>query len=171
MKNLKPHNLEWKGLFEKETELLKDILKDEVVDTYHIGSTAIPGILSKPIIDIVILVKSFETISYFFDELEKIGYKYSKERSSSERYFLTKENATRYHLSIANPKTPYLKRQIMFRDYLINHPKIAKEYEDLKIDLIKKYPSGKDEYSYGKSEFINKILKKAKKEILNLQTF
>ncbi|MFC1623578.1 GrpB family protein [Patescibacteria group bacterium] len=163
MQNLKTYNSKWKELFEKEKELLKNIFEDEAVDIQHIGSTAIPGILSKPIIDIAILVKSFETAESFFDKLERLGYKYSEKRSSSERYFFTKEGSVQYHLSVANPNTSYLKRQMMFRDYLIKHPKIAKKYEILKTGLIKKYPSGKGEYSYGKSEFIDKILEVIKK--------
>ena len=157
--DLKPHDDKWKELFKKEKGTLKTVFGDKATDIQHIGSTAIPWIHSKPIIDIAISVKSFKTASDFFDKLKRLDYEYSEERSSSERYFLTKGNPVEYHLSLVNPNTSYLKRQIEFRDYLINHPEIAKEYGSLKADLIKKYPSGKDEYSYGKSEFINRILK------------
>jgi len=158
--DLEPYNPEWKELFEKEKGLLKNIIGDEALDIQHIGSTAVSGIQSKPIIDIAVLLRSFPTAESFFDQLESLGYEYSKERSSSERYFFTKGDPVEYHLSLVNPETSLLQRQVEFRDYLIKHLETAKEYEDLKKDLINKYPSGKDEYSYGKSEFISKVLEK-----------
>ncbi|MFH0891361.1 MAG: GrpB family protein [Candidatus Falkowbacteria bacterium] len=156
---LELYDIKWKERFAGEKASLMIILGDEAIDIEHIGSTAIPGIHSKPIIDIAVLIRSFKIAKDFIPALRKAGYKYSEKRSSFERYFFSKGDPAKFHLSLANPDTLYVKRQIAFRDYLNNHPEKAKEYENLKSDLIKKYPSGRDEYSYGKSEFINTILK------------
>ena len=156
---LKTHSPEWEKLFGQEKKLLTKILGEELVDVQHVGSTAIPNIKSKPIIDIAIFVKNFEDKNFFTKKLEELGYKYSKEKSSTERHFFTKENSIKYYLSIANPKTSFFQRQTAFRDYLINHPEKAKEYEKIKEKLIKKFPSGKDKYSHGKSEFVKQVLR------------
>jgi GrpB-like predicted nucleotidyltransferase (UPF0157 family) len=61
-------------------------------------------------------------------------------------------------------KTPYWERQLLFRDYLINHPNLAKEYEQLKEKLLLLYPEARQQYSDGKSEFVNKVLRLAKEQ-------
>jgi GrpB-like predicted nucleotidyltransferase (UPF0157 family) len=158
--DLKPYDPEWKELYQKEKGLLKNVVKDEVLDIQHIGSTAVSAIQSKPIIDVAVLLRSFPAEQLILDQLESFGYKYSEERSSSERQFFTQGDPVEYHLSLVNPKTTLLQRLVAFRDYLNEHLEIAKEYEDLKKDLINKYPSGKGEYSHGKSEFVSKVLEK-----------
>ncbi len=159
--DLQTYTKKWADMYRSEQQALKALFNDELVAIEHIGSTAISKIKSKPIIDTAIIFREFGEANNYIDRLRELGYEYSPERSSSERYFFSKGNPAQYHLSIANPETSYLQRQVAFRDHLIDHPDIAKEYEALKLDLIKKYPSGKKEYSYGKNEFIAKVLELA----------
>lgn len=159
---LEQYNSKWKKFFEKEKKSLKNIFGDEAIEIQHIGSTAIPGIRSKPIIDIAIMIKNQKNADQFTPKIIQIDYQFHS--SSTERHFYIKRGPINYNLSIAYAdRGGFWDRQILFRDYLINHPDAAQEYEEVKNNLIKKYPSGKDEYTYGKSEFINRILKKCKK--------
>ncbi|MDP3965165.1 MAG: GrpB family protein [bacterium] len=159
--NLVSYTTDWSQLFQKEKNNLTSLLGSEAVDVQHIGSTAIPGIASKPIVDIIVLLPSFQDALKYIDRLQELGYEYSEERSSTERHFFTKGEPVTVHLSLTDRSTSYWDRQIIFREYLLHHPDAAKEYEALKRSLIQRYPEGREEYSSGKSEFISIVLKKA----------
>ena len=161
--NLVSYSTQWPHLYQQEKDKLLSLLDDDIVDIQHIGSTAVPHIQSKPIVDLMVMLKSIKVVPQYLAQLQELGYEYSEKRSSNERYFFTKGDPVAVHLSLADNTTSFWKRQLLFRDYLLNNPKVAKEYEQLKVDLIKKYPSGKDEYSYGKSAFVENILKKVEK--------
>ena len=168
---IESYSKEWSEKYNKEAKIIKKVLGSEIINTQHIGSTSIYGLSAKPIIDIAILVASIEHISNFTKPLEKIGYVYKPDMSSSERIFLRKGNPAEYHLSIACTSHTFWRRQILFRDYLKSHPEEVKEYDDLKRKIIKELPesdlkdlSRSKEYVFQKTPFIEKILKLANKE-------
>jgi GrpB-like predicted nucleotidyltransferase (UPF0157 family) len=162
---LEDNNPIWEKEFNKEVELIKSVLEpDEIIDIQHIGSTAIKNIKAKPILDIAVLVSPDEYIQSYVRPLNKIGYTYYPESSSSERLFFRKGEPAQFHLSLTQEGvTPFWDRQILFRDYLNTHPEAAKEYEALKEQLIKSDPSAGQEYTDGKTLFVLKILEQAKK--------
>lgn len=154
-----PYNKNWPKIFQAEKELVSSTLGDNVIDIQHIGSTSIPQMSAKPIIDIAVLLPTLENATKYIPLLKKIGYQFFKERSSVERFFFVKGEPAKYHLSLAQPeKFSYWKRQILFRDYLKSHSDLAKEYEKLKKQLIQQHSDGRQKYSEAKSEFINKII-------------
>lgn len=156
---LQPHSPEWIDKFTEEEKLIKNLLGTIAIDIQHIGSTAIPHIMAKPIIDIAVLIPTLEEAHLLVPVLEKHGYLYQKEKSSQERFYFTKGEPEEYHLSLAQPHTySYFKRQILFRDYLKTHPEIAKEYEKLKLDALAKDASN---YLHAKGPFIEKVLELA----------
>jgi len=104
---LTPYSPTWPEKYKKEAELIKHSLGDLVSDIQHIGSTAIPGLSAKPIIDIAVLTKSISDIDSFVTILKKIGYDYKPDMSSVERIFLRKGTPVEYHLSIAKPTHTY----------------------------------------------------------------
>lgn len=161
---LSPYSQQWKNLYEEETVRIKDIIGDLAIDIQHIGSTAIPGMIAKPIIDIAVMLPSLDKAKDLIKPLANLGYNYDESASSSERYFFRKGEPVQYHLSLTAPNVSFWRRQILFRDYLINHPSIAKEYEELKIKLIEKDPTGREDYLNEKSPFVQKISKLAEKE-------
>lgn len=168
--NLVPHEKQWKQLYEEEASLIKDSIGYlGIIDIQHIGSTAIPNIMAKPIIDIAVKIPSLEEIKslikpQIIEPLNKLGYDYDEKRSSSERFFFTKGKPSQFHLSITDTLVSYWRRQILFRDYLINHSSLAKEYEQLKIALLEKESKTSEDYSKGKTIFIQKILTLAENE-------
>jgi GrpB-like predicted nucleotidyltransferase (UPF0157 family) len=135
------------------------------LDVHHIGSTSIPGLSAKSIIDIAVLIPSLEDAQKYLSPLAELGYEYKPAQSSQERYFFVKANPVQFHLSLAqSEKFSYWKRQILFLDYLREHPDTLRQYEELKKDLIKKFPDAGPQYTEGKSEFIQNILLLAEKE-------
>lgn len=166
MKGIENYSSEWPKKYELEAEKIRAILGDDVKDIQHIGSTSIPGIIAKPLIDIGVLVDSIDNIDSFVKNLEPLGYSYKPEMSSVERIFLRKGDPVEYHLSIACPKYTFWNRQMNFRDYLRNHPELVEEYNQLKLKNIETTPnedfsdlSRSKVYNQGKREFVEKILK------------
>ncbi len=166
---LQNYQEKWAVEFTQEAGDIKRILGDSVKDIQHIGSTSIPGMIAKPIIDIGVLVQSIEDISYFTEKLETLGYSYKPDMSSVERIFLRKGNPVTYHLSIACPRHTFWTRNILFRDYIRNHPELIEEYRKLKTENIALTPeddfkdlSRSKTYNKGKGEFVQKVLDLAK---------
>jgi len=166
---LEKYSVKWMEKYNKEAEVIKRIIGPDIIDIQHIGSTAIPGLSAKPIIDIAVLVSSIKDFSHFVEPLKKIGYSYKQDMSSAERIFLRKGDPVEYHISIACPLHTYWERQILFRDYLKSHENFLKEYERLKIETINDIPkeelkdlSRSKIYSSKKGPFIEKVLKLAR---------
>ena len=151
---------DWPVKFQAEKEILQKIFGDKLLAIEHVGSTAIPGLSSKDIIDIAVMIENHEDADYFTEPLKQLGYKLHS--TSAERHFYTKGDPIEHHLSIAYAKRGgFWPRQIMFRDYLRNHPEALEEYQKLKLDLLKKDPTGKSEYIAGKNDFVQEILRSA----------
>jgi GrpB-like predicted nucleotidyltransferase (UPF0157 family)/RimJ/RimL family protein N-acetyltransferase len=129
-----------------EIDRLKEALpSSKIIDIQHVGSTAILGMAAKPIIDIQIAVHSLDEMKVIaIPELQKLGYEYWYENPDPERMFFVKgmppfgEKRT-HHVHIVEPNSKHWSGKINFRDYLIAHPGIAQEYQQLKIKLAQQY--------------------------------
>ncbi|EGQ21686.1 glutamate-rich protein GrpB [Sporosarcina newyorkensis 2681] len=116
-----------------EAEKIKEILKEEIIEIHHIGSTAIPGLKSKPIIDIMPIVKDIENINKYNEKMFKIGYEALGELGMKGRRYFRKggENRThQLHILQADNFTQ-IERHLAVRDYLNSHKGVAEEYKDL----------------------------------------
>ncbi len=129
----------WKRLYKKEEKLLLKTLGKDILDIQHIGSTSVPGVKSKPIIDIAVGVKSLKIGKKFIGPLKKMGYEYRGNAGVRGRLFFAKggrNNRTHYlHVEKLNSKN--WKNHIIFRDYLRSHKKAVREYKKLKETLEK----------------------------------
>ncbi len=160
---------QWPYLAELEIQTLCNVLpKKHIIDIQHVGSTAIPGMLAKPIIDIQIAVDSLYAIKNIaIETLKTLGYEYWYDNPDTERMFFVKgmppfgEKRT-HHVHIVEPSSKHWKEKILFRDYLISHPQIMREYEKLKRSLATQHTYDREQYTDAKTKFINDILCKAK---------
>jgi len=163
---IEEYNSEWKEKFEEEADKIKNLLGEKITSIEHIGSTSIPGTISKPIIDMAITISTYKNADGVAESLSELGYPFDKENhdeaNSTERHLLRKGNPVEYHLSIAyKDRGCFLERQILFRDYLREHGDAVEEYNKLKRQLIKEDPTGKNGYIESKTDFVMGILKKA----------
>lgn len=157
-----PYDSHWSEKYLQEAKVIRSVLAENILDMQHIGSTAMKGISSKPIIDMAVLFAPQDVNNECIESLAKIGYTYYPESSSVERMFFRKGEPVEYHLSVAaQGKTSYWERQIAFRDFLNSHPVFAQEYETLKKELIEVDPTGRQTYSDGKTSFVERIIKMA----------
>ena len=148
----------WKKMYEDEKNILMNIFKGENFIYQHVGSTSIKGLLAKPIVDIVVGVHDMNKLDQYLDILKTI---YTvKCNSHSDEILLIKENNVEtfclIHVLATNSKR-YIDL-IKFRDILNKNPDIVKEYEKLKIELLKKYANDRKLYTKSKNSFIQDVL-------------
>jgi GrpB-like predicted nucleotidyltransferase (UPF0157 family) len=159
-----PHLHEWKEKYEKEAILWRELLGDILEDIHHIGSTAIPGLWAKPVIDILIEVKSLEEVDPLNERFREKGYDPKGENGLLNRRYFQKGGDNRtHHVHIFPHRHEEVFRHIVFRDYLIAHPKEAKRYEELKRKLATEFTDNPALYSEGKTNLIRELDEKAKK--------
>ncbi|MFI4955225.1 MAG: GrpB family protein [Gammaproteobacteria bacterium] len=162
---LVPYNPEWPSLAQKEIAILRKSLPAEhIIDIQHVGSTAISNMRAKPILDIQIAVDSLEAIKPMaISALAQLEYIFWDANPDLERMFFVKsmppfgEKRT-HHVHITEYTSKHWQDKIFFRDYLKAHPETAKEYEDLKCTLEKRYKYDREQYTDAKTSFINKVL-------------
>ena len=162
-----PYRSGWPELFEQEAGLLQRALGEKAQRTEHIGSTAIPGMAAKPIIDIMVAVDSLTQAPESLPAIEALGYQYKPLDTIRERMFFTKESSPEYrthHLNLAEPESGFWKNHLTFRDYLRAHDQITTEYVNLKQHLAEVYAETQQIDIEGKSEFVAKVLELAEKE-------
>ncbi|MEE6131986.1 hypothetical protein CHN50_04330 [Priestia aryabhattai] len=157
-----PYKREWKDQYEVEKQLIEEVFQDEIVDIHHIGSTSVPGLAAKPVIDILIEVKNIAFIHTYNDEMIKRGYECKGENGIEGRRYFQKGGEDRtHHVHMYEQGHSEVGRHLRFRDYLIKHPDEAQEYACLKQELAKKYQYSPAEYVEGKTSFIQMINQKA----------
>ncbi len=153
---LVPHNPEWSQLADEETKRILEQLSIPVIGIYHIGSTSIPGIKAKPIIDFVMEVEDLDEVIRSVEVLEKLGYISKGEYGIPGRQFFTKDtnNERSHHLHVFQKGHPDIERHLVFRDFLRANPEAAREYEKIKEKLAKRFPKKSGSYTEAKSDFI-----------------
>ena len=160
---LEKYNPEWKKMFEKEKNILKDKFGNIALNIEHIGSTSVEGLSSKPIIDIAVGINKLEDFSKIKERFLLEPYSV-KEDSDQGEILIRKgpeDNRTHFIHVMEKDSDRYL-NSIKFRDYLRNHKEALKEYEELKTILAEKYADDRKSYTKSKNEFIQSILEKAK---------
>lgn len=157
------HQSQWKDCATKEIIILKHILAEFGPEINHIGSTAIPSIKAKPIIDILVELPIDIPFQQVIDVMLHAGY------------IMMSSSATRLSFNKGYTPDGYAEEvfhihvhrygdndEIYFRDYLISHPASAREYESLKMSLLPHYRNDRDGYTAAKSQFVSTITALAK---------
>jgi GrpB-like predicted nucleotidyltransferase (UPF0157 family) len=159
---------QWPILFETEKELIIPTLGSRFVMVEHIGSTAVPGLAAKPVIDIAVGIPSLADAPILIPLIEQLGYVYEPtfEQLVPERRFFWKGTPTvhTYHLHLAEPHHAVLVKPLQFRDYLRRHPEAAAEYGVIKRELAKNCVQDIDAYVAGKTGFIENVMLRIEKE-------
>ncbi len=154
----------WPLLYEEEKALILGAIGDKIVAIEHVGSTAVPGLGAKPVIDIMVAVEKLADVEDFVTPLAAIGYKPEKEVTIPDRRFFNKGPQERHrHLHISEMNSEFWKRHIVFRDYLRAHPETVREYYDLKRRLAVKFEDDREAYTDAKSAFIEEVIREALK--------
>lgn len=157
---LSPPSPEWAETARRESARLKGALGDVLLTVHHIGSTSIPGILAKPIVDLVPEVTDLESLDAREDGVRALGYKwYGEFGLEGRRYCTLTDSATgkrKVQLHCYAKGAEGLPRHLAFRDYLRAYPAIAKEYEAEKIRAAALHPGNVLDYNGAKNDWIKR---------------
>ena len=149
----------WAAHFEKERTQLEEAIGSWVVGgVHHVGSTAVPGLGAKPIIDILVGVEDLESSRACFDPLAEIGYLYAPYRIEEMHWFCKPDRRHRtHHLHLVPVGSRRYEEELAFRDRLRADPTLADEYADLKRSLASRFRDDREGYTDAKTEFIRQI--------------
>lgn len=149
----------WAQLFEVLRSRLSASLDELASSIEHVGSTSVPGLAAKPIIDIDVLLRSSDELPEVIRRLADLGYEHKGDLGVIGREaFRGKAAAIQHHLYVCPPDSREYKRHVAFRDYLRSHPVDAHAYALLKRELACKYGTDREGYNLAKSEFVQRIL-------------
>ena len=148
----------WAERFRAERAELERAVGDRVLAIEHIGSTSIPGIRAKPVVDICVAVESFEAARATLQPIEALAYVYRGEHGIAGRHFFQKGDPREVNLHMVEITSEEWQRHIVFRDYLRGHRDAALEYEALKQELAELHASDIEAYAAAKTPFVRKII-------------
>jgi GrpB-like predicted nucleotidyltransferase (UPF0157 family) len=164
-----PYDPSWPELFEEEKEHLREILPADLIRRIeHFGSTAVPGLAAKPVIDMLVEVLSLDEVREIaVSLLEAQGYDFFWRPTHGDdgppfyAWFIKRNSKgiRTHHIHMVEKDFEHWDG-LLFRDYLICHPETALEYQILKMRLASRYPNDRVAYTDGKSEFIASVMER-----------
>jgi GrpB-like predicted nucleotidyltransferase (UPF0157 family) len=164
---IEPYDLAWPAAFEREADALRQVLPTDVKLTIeHVGSTAVPRLAAKPVIDIVLVVSDRSAWPKLVEPIESLGYVFWADNPDPDRLFFVKGmppygGGRTHHVHVRTPEDAA--EALLFRDHLRSHPETAAEYEALKRSLASRHPTDREAYTDAKDEFVQKILTRARR--------
>ena len=155
-----PYDPLWPERFERERVLLADAIGPWVSGgIHHVGSTAVPGLDTKPTIDILVGVEDLEGARGCFEPLAELGYLYAPYRPGEMHWFCKPSPERReFHLHLVPTDSQRFRDELAFRDRLRGAPEVAREYVELKKSLAERFRTDREGYTVGKSDFIARVL-------------
>lgn len=163
------YNPHWQTLFAEEAARIREVVGNDILAIEHIGSTAVPGLAAKPIIDLMVGVRSLLDGQRAISPLAALGYVYWRENPHPDRMFLVKGmppygTQRTHHVHIVEANGEFWER-LLFRDYLRTHPNEVQRYAALKRKLAERFCHDRERYTEGKSEYIKAVMQKARTEL------
>jgi GrpB-like predicted nucleotidyltransferase (UPF0157 family) len=149
----------WPRLFEMLRGRLLDVLGELAVAVEHVGSTSVPGLAAKPVVDIDAVVSSAEYVSLAVERLERAGYRHEGDLGISGREaFEPPAGAPAHHLYVLPANSEELRRHLAFRYHLRSHPEAAMAYAALKRKALRRFGGDRRVYTEAKEDFVERLL-------------
>ncbi|WP_349963458.1 GrpB family protein [Rhizobium sp. ZPR3] len=161
---LTPYDPIWTDLFERERTALQRADIGWFRAIHHVGSTSIPGIAAKPIIDILVGLRCDDDGRACVEAMHQLGYEYRGDGGIPGRHYYRKGTPHTHHVHMWVESHPEYGRHLRFRDYLRSHPEEARAYEALKRELAERFVSDTLSYSQAKDEFCQRIDELARRQ-------
>ena len=157
------YNPEWPRVFEREAAAIMKACRSWITEVHHVGSTSVPGLAAKPILDIVPIADKPIECAESISTMAGLGYRYRGENGIPGRFYFDKivDDRTVVHAHMFLADHPDVGKHLAFRDYLRTHPDAAREYEELKRVLVSTYRDDCRAYTEAKAEFVERIIEAA----------
>lgn len=157
---LAPHNANWQLEYKREAMRLTRLMGANLLAIHHIGSTAIPGIVAKPIIDILLVVHDLDRLDLQGAAIAAEGYlAFGENGIAGRRYFVKRgpDGERTHHAHAYRQGAPEIDRHLRFRDYLVAHPVEAARYSALKLALAAQFADDRAAYQDGKDALVREL--------------
>ena len=161
MRGLLRFNTQWTQAYQSEAERLQKELGHQIIGIEHIGSTAIPNIYAKPIIDIMIGVQDLSNTDSVIKQLQTLHYEYFGEANVPGRLYFRTREAQHYNLALCQYQSPIWVNNLLFRDYLRSNSEQATIYSSFKQTIFNSGADSLLKYSDLKHPIVEKIMQKA----------
>ncbi|TQR45940.1 GrpB family protein [Paenibacillus popilliae] len=166
---IEDYNDAWPVMFNELKNILGNKLGELALTIEHVGSTSVPGLSAKPILDIDIVIDSMTLLPQVIGKLSELGYFYEGNLGVENREAFARTDdivphneemnqKPKHHLYVCNKESEALKKHITFRDILRQHPDLVTAYSSLKIELAEKFTNNRTAYTDGKTHFVNTVL-------------
>ncbi|MFB6725812.1 GrpB family protein [Kribbella sp. NPDC056345] len=160
--HVEPYDEAWPRQFTELGQRLREALGDVAQRIDHIGSTAVPGLAAKPVIDVQISVEALEPVDPFRDPLEGLGFVYRADNAErTKRYFREPPGARRTHIHVRKSGSFSQQIPLLFRDYLRAHSDAAEQYAALKRELAGRFADNRAAYTDAKEPWIWDAIRQA----------
>jgi GrpB-like predicted nucleotidyltransferase (UPF0157 family) len=158
-----PYDAAWPEKAAAELGAISDALGIVAARLEHVGSTSVPGLAAKPIIDLLLSVRAFSARSEYTDPLQRLGYLFAPDPESPERHFFAKppQRPREYHLHVCQSAGGEEHRHIAVREFLRAHPGEAAAYADVKSEVAARHPGDRLAYISGKEQYIGALESRA----------
>jgi GrpB-like predicted nucleotidyltransferase (UPF0157 family) len=153
-----PYDPEWPRLFQTEARRLIACVAPHSIVLEHTGSTSVPGLAAKPVLDILAGLVEGAPIEAYVERLVGCGYVHRGEQGIPGREFFRRGEPRAYHIHLTRIGSQFWREHLAFRDYLRTHSASRDEYARLKLELAVKFPHDRAAYIDGKSPFVRKVL-------------
>ena len=156
------YNPDWPRLFGREAERIRAALGERVVQLEHVGSTSVPGLAAKPIIDILLVVPDSSDEAAYVPDLEAAGYVLVIREPEWFQHRCFKGPDTNVNLHVHSPGSPEIERYLLFRERLRTHPEDRAHYQRVKRELAGRDWTYVQEYADAKTEVVEEIIARAR---------
>ena len=155
-----PYDDRWIGLFDEASLEIANALGSAILAVHHVGSTSVPGLHAKPILDILVSIPDFLPGLALVPRLASLGYEFRPAEEIPDRHYFRRRrgDVRTHHLSLAEPSSHHHRVTIAFRDALRGNPPLAAEYGALKLQLARQFPRDRQAYIDGKIGFVTRVL-------------
>ncbi|MEI9811782.1 MAG: GrpB family protein [Acidobacteriota bacterium] len=151
---------EWASMFEHERRAIAEAVGDALtIQIEHVGSTAIPGVPAKPILDIAIGVRDYEAARVSVAPMERLGYEYRGEHGIAERLYFVKGDPRTHHVHMVERDSEKWTSMVGFRDALRANPRLAREYAQQKAILAAQFAANREAYQAAKDLIVERLLR------------
>ncbi|WP_265460286.1 GrpB family protein [Enterococcus sp. HY326] len=152
-----PYDENWPNQYNEEAKRILNLNQSNIINIVHIGSTAIPNMAAKPVIDMLLIVRNLAKVDN--TKLTSIGYECHGENGLADRIFFSKGGDNRsHHLHVFQfDNINEIQRHISLKEYLINNDERRQEYAEVKTLLAEKFPEDIESYIRGKNDLVKKI--------------
>jgi GrpB-like predicted nucleotidyltransferase (UPF0157 family)/predicted nucleotidyltransferase len=166
--HIEPYDPEWPELFERERAELEPVLGGVVTGgIHHAGSTAVPGLDAKPVIDILVGVADLDSARTCIEPLAALGYSHAPTYRAGEMLWFCKPSPEQrtHHLHLVPTGSPRFRAELGFRDHLRAHRDVAAEYAELKRRLAERFEHDREAYTEAKADFVARVVRAHESEL------